>query len=40
LAVYFGAVGVRYTRHAIPCALFADLCGVLAAIAVCYWFFG
>lgn len=40
LAVYFGAVGVRRARHAVGCALIADLAGVLAAIAVCYWFFG
>ena len=40
LAVYFGAVGIRRARHAVGCALFADLAGVLASIAVCYWFFG
>jgi len=40
LAVYFGAVGVRHARHAVPCALAAELAGVAAAIAVCYWFFG
>lgn len=40
LAVYFGAVGIRRVRHAVPCALLADLAGVLASIAVCYWFFG
>ncbi|GAA4896255.1 nucleoside recognition domain-containing protein [Ferrimonas pelagia] len=40
LAVYFGAVGIRRTRHAIPCGLLADLAGILAAIAVAYWFFG
>ncbi|WP_415793610.1 nucleoside recognition domain-containing protein [Bordetella tumulicola] len=40
LAVYFGSVGILRTRHAISCALIADLAGVLAAIAVCYWFFG
>lgn len=40
VAVYFGAVGIRRVRHAVGCALFADLAGVLAAIAVCYWFFG
>lgn len=40
LAVYFGAVGVRRARHAVGCALLADLAGVLASIAVCYWFFG
>jgi spore maturation protein SpmA len=40
LAVYFGAVGIKYTRHAVACALVADLAGITAAIAVCYWFFG
>ena len=40
LAVYFGAVGIRRARHAVACALIADLAGVLAAIAVCYRFFG
>jgi len=39
LAVYFGAVGIRRARHAVGCALLADLAGVLASIAVCYWFF-
>ena len=39
LAVYFGAVGIQRARHAVGCALIADLAGVLAAIAVCYWFF-
>lgn len=39
LAVYFGSVGVRYTRHAVACGLLADLVGVLAAIAICYMFF-
>ncbi|HEY9572525.1 MAG TPA: nucleoside recognition domain-containing protein [Pusillimonas sp.] len=40
LAVYFGAVGIQRARHAVGCALIADLAGVLASIAVCYWFFG
>lgn len=40
LAVYFGAVGIRRARHAVGCALLADLAGVLASIAVCYRFFG
>ena len=39
LAVYFGSVGVRYTRHAVACGLLADLAGVIAAIAICYLFF-
>ncbi|OZB62093.1 MAG: hypothetical protein B7X39_03710 [Lysobacterales bacterium 14-68-21] len=40
VAVYFGAVGIRRVRHAVGCALLADLAGVIASIAVCYWFFG
>jgi spore maturation protein SpmA/spore maturation protein SpmB len=40
LAVYFGAVGIQRARHAVGCALLAELAGVVAAIAVCYWFFG
>ncbi|HTH45414.1 MAG TPA: nucleoside recognition domain-containing protein [Oxalicibacterium sp.] len=40
LAVYFGAVGIQRARHAVGCALAADLAGVIASIAVCYWFFG
>lgn len=40
LAVYFGSVGVRYTRHAVACGLLADLAGVIAAIGICYLFFG
>lgn len=40
LAVYFGAVGVQRARHTVGCALLADMAGVLAAIAVCYWLFG
>ncbi len=40
LAVYFGAVGIQRTRHAVSCALAADVVGVVAAILVCYWFFG
>ncbi|WP_422099567.1 nucleoside recognition domain-containing protein [Variovorax sp.] len=40
LAVYFGAVGIQRARHAVACALLAELAGVVAAIAVCYWFFG
>ncbi len=39
LAVYFGAVGIQRARHAVGCALLADLAGVLASIGVCYWFF-
>ncbi|MDH4559669.1 MULTISPECIES: spore maturation protein [unclassified Pseudomonas] len=40
LAVYFGSVGIQRARHAVGCALLADLSGVLASIGVCYWFFG
>ena len=40
LAVYFGAGGIQRARHAVGCALIADLAGVLGSIAVCYWFFG
>jgi spore maturation protein SpmA len=40
LAVYFGAVGIQRVRHAVGCALLAELAGVVAAILVCYWFFG
>jgi spore maturation protein SpmA len=40
LAVYFGAVGIRHTRHALACGLAADAAGISAAIAVAYWFFG
>ena len=40
LAVYFGAVNIKYTRHAVAAGLLADLAGVIAAIAICYLFFG
>ncbi|MBO9490785.1 spore maturation protein [Endozoicomonas sp. G2_1] len=40
LAVYFGSIGIKYTRHAISCGLIADFAGMFAAIVVCYWFFG
>ena len=40
LAVYFGSVGIRHTRHAVTCGLLADLSGILAAIFICYLFFG
>ena len=39
LAVYFGSVSIKYTRHAVACGLLADLAGVIAAIAICYIFF-
>ena len=37
LAVYFGAVGVKKTRHAVPAALIADIVAAIAAVAVCSW---
>ncbi|MFN8587486.1 MAG: nucleoside recognition domain-containing protein [Candidatus Eisenbacteria bacterium] len=40
LAVYFGSVGVKKTRHALPVALATECIGVIAAIAVTYLFFG
>ncbi|EFM01242.1 transporter gate domain protein [Hoylesella marshii DSM 16973 = JCM 13450] len=40
LAVYFGSVNIRYTRHAVACGLLADAAGVVAAIAIAYLFFG
>ena len=40
LAVYFGSVGIRKTRHAVACGLLADLAGIIAAIAIAYMFFG
>ena len=39
LAVYFGSVGIRNMRHAVPCGLLADLAGVIAAIGIAYFFF-
>ncbi len=40
LAVYFGSVGIKNTRHAVQCGLLADLAGVVAAIFIAYLFFG
>ena len=40
LAVYFGSVGIAKTRHAVPCGLIADFVGIIAAIFICYLFFG
>ena len=40
LAVYFGSVGIRKTRHAVGCGLLADIAGIIAAIIVGYIFFG
>ena len=39
VAVYFGAVGVRRTRHAIPTGLLADLAGIIAAVITCRYIF-
>ncbi len=40
LAVYFGSVGIRNTRHAVTCGLAADAAGIVAAIVISYMFFG
>lgn len=40
IAVYFGAVGIKNTRHVLPAALLADLAGVLASVMVCSAVFG
>ena len=40
LAVYFGSVGIKDTRHAVACGLIADVAGVIAAIVIAYFFFG
>ena len=40
IAVYFGSVGVKNARHAVPCGLIADATGITAAIFICYLFFG
>jgi spore maturation protein SpmA len=40
IALYFGSVGVKKTRHAVPCGLFADLVSIVAGIFVAYLFFG
>jgi spore maturation protein B len=39
LAVYFGAVGIRRTRHAVPAALIGDLVAAIVAVAICVWMF-
>jgi spore maturation protein B len=39
LAVYFGAVGVSRTRHAVPAALVGDVVAAVEAVAVCLWMF-
>jgi spore maturation protein SpmA len=40
IAVYFGAVGVRRTRHAVPAGLIADAAGIIASVFVCRLVFG
>jgi spore maturation protein SpmA len=40
LALYFGSVGIRKSRHAVTCGLIADFAGITAAIFLCYFFFG
>ena len=40
LAVYFGAVGIKKTRHALPACLTADVAGISAAVFVVWWMFG
>ncbi len=40
LALYFGSVGIRRTRHAVACGLIADGAGIIAAIFIAYIFFG
>jgi len=40
IALYFGSVGVKRTRHAVPCGLFADFVSIVAGIAIAYVFFG
>lgn len=39
IAVYFGSVGIRHTRYAIPVGLLADSVGVIASVVVCQWVF-
>lgn len=39
VALYFGSVGIKKTRYAIPMGLIADLAGVIAAVFVAYLFF-
>ncbi len=40
LAVYFGSVAVRRTRHALAAGLVADFAGVVSSVAICQWMFG
>ena len=39
LAVYFGSVSIKYTRHAVTCGLIADVAGAIAAVFICYMFY-
>ncbi|MHA7841119.1 MAG: spore maturation protein [Gammaproteobacteria bacterium] len=39
VATYFGAVGVKRTRHSIPAGLCADFAGAAAAVIICHWYF-
>jgi spore maturation protein B len=39
IAIYFGAINIRYTRHAIPAGLLADLAGVIASVCICRYLF-
>ncbi|MFN0063248.1 MAG: nucleoside recognition domain-containing protein [Myxococcaceae bacterium] len=40
LAVYFGSIGIRATRHTLVACLAADIAGVVGAVTVCHLFFG
>jgi spore maturation protein B len=39
LAVYFGSVGIRKSRHALIAGLIADTVGVIAAVYICKFIF-
>jgi spore maturation protein B len=40
LAVYFGSVNIKNTRHAVPAGIIADVAGMLAAVAIVRVLFG
>jgi spore maturation protein B len=40
IAVYFGSISIRRTRHAIPAGLLADLAGIIASVLICRYLFG
>ena len=40
IAVYFGAVNIKRTRHAVPAGLIADVVAMIAAVFVVRWMFG